>query len=518
MVKQHSQLMLVLLMAADAAAIACAWFISYWLRFAFLPVDPGKGVPELWDKYAPMLPLVIAAHLFIFIRVRLYRPRRDGLLIGETRDILKAFCVAIVAIVLIDYALPATNKISRQFIFTYAVVGSTCFAAFRALARGILHAFRRRGWNRRAAVIVGSGRTAQRLLAALRRNSWTGYQVAYFVDDPPRKKTGDGGDAAENATRAAAGPGRTAAQAIEDAVRGQTSDQASEAAADGNDGSVVGEVRGVPLRGPLRALHSIVEAHPADAIFIALSQRQAHRTREVFDALSTCMADVRLVPEVSGSYAMRPDVSDLEGLAILSLRQTPLRGWNAIVKRGFDLIVGSICLLIGGIPMLIVAAAIKLTSPGPVFYRQRRMGMDGVEFQMLKFRSMRIDAEAGGPVWSRKADSRRTVIGGFLRRTSLDELPNLFNVLRGEMSLVGPRPERPEFVSKFKHEIEHYMLRHKIKAGMTGYAQMKGLRGDTSLRKRIRHDLHYIRHWSVWLDVRILFNTVFGVWFSKHEA
>ena len=235
-------------------------------------------------------------------------------------------------------------------------------------------------------------------------------------------------------------------------------------------------------------------------------------------SLQTSLADVRLVPDMNPSYAMRPDVSQLDGVPILSLRQTPLYGRNAIAKRTFDLAVGSLCLLVALPAMAMIALVIKLTSPGPVLYRQRRMGFDGGEFTMLKFRTMRTDAEVAGPGWTTADDPRRTRIGVFLRRTSLDELPNLFNVLRGEMSLVGPRPERPEFIAEFKHEIPNYMLRHKMKAGMTGYAQIKGLRGDTSIKKRIQHDVHYIRNWSLGLDVRILAQPVAGVWFSKHET
>ncbi|MGB4258361.1 MAG: exopolysaccharide biosynthesis polyprenyl glycosylphosphotransferase, partial [Phycisphaerae bacterium] len=207
------------------------------------------------------------------------------------------------------------------------------------------------------------------------------------------------------------------------------------------------------------------------------------------------------------------------GLPILSLRQSPLSGWNAFTKRVFDLAVGSACLLIAAIPMAVIAVLIKLTSPGPVLYRQRRMGLDGREFTMLKFRTMRVDAEERtGPVWALPNDPRRTRLGAFLRRTSLDELPNLFNVLAGHMSLVGPRPERPEFIAKFKGEIPHYMLRHKIKAGMTGYAQIKGLRGNNGpLRKRIQYDLYYARNWSLRMDMRILAQTVTTAWFSRHE-
>ena len=462
--------MLLTIAFADAFAIALAWLISYWLRFRWLPVDPSKGVPELSDKFLPMLPVVIAVHLIVFYRIGLYRPRRSEWLLNETRDIVKSFFVAVIVVVLIDYALPAAHKISRQFVLTYAVVGTILFAAFRGAVRALLHWLRSRGMNQRQAAIVGCGRNAQRLMHALERNNWTGFQVAYFVDDEAPEA------------------GRT--------------------------------VRGRQVFGPLDSLRSIVERHTVDSVFIALPTEQAHRTNDVIHALETSMADVQLVPEIDPAYAMRPHVGALDGVPILSLRQTPLYGFNAIQKRAFDLLIGGICLIIGAIPMAIIAVCVKLSSAGPILYRQRRMGFDGREFDMLKFRTMRDDAEShSGPVWATADDPRRTPIGAFLRRTSLDELPQLFNVLHGDMSLVGPRPERPEFIAKFKDEIPKYMLRHKMKAGMTGYAQVRGLRGaNTSLRKRIQHDVHYIRNWSLLLDLRILLQTVFGVWFSRHET
>lgn len=460
--------MLILLGVADACAVACAWFGAYFLRFRLLPAE--KGVPEITDKFLPLLPLVILAHLVIFYRIGLYRPRRGEWLLRETGDVIRAFLVAVVVVVMLDYLMPASNKISRQFVLTYAVVGTLLFAAFRGIIRVMLYALRRRGLNQRDAVIVGSGRNAQRLLHILERNNWTGYRVAYFVDDV---------------------------------------------------GSPEGKrVRGREVFGPLDEFKAIFERRPCDAVFIALSTEQSHRTNDVIHALETSTADIRLVPEIDPAYTMRPQVGTIDGVPVLSLRQTPLYGVHALQKRAFDLLVGAVCLIIGAIPMLIIAILVKLTSHGPIFYRQRRTGFDGCEFDMLKFRTMRVGAEdETGPVWAKADDPRRTPIGAFLRRTSLDELPQLFNVLRGDMSLVGPRPERPEFIEKFKHEIPKYMLRHKTKAGMTGYAQIRGLRGaQTSLRKRIQHDVHYIRNWSVWLDTRILLQTVFGVWFSRHET
>lgn len=466
MLRQHSQLMITLLVIADALAVTAAWLGSYWLRFALLPVDPAKGVPELSDKFLPMLPLVVLGHLIIFHRLKLYRPRRSESLWRELRDIIKAFVVAVVVVVLIDYAMPETNKISRQFTGTYAVFGTGCFAFFRLGVRAFLRTLRRRGWNRRQAAIIGTGRAAQRFHEALNRNRWTGFEVAYFVDDAEHRESDT--------------------------------------------------LRGLPLRGPLAALGEIVDKHPVDSFFVALPTHDVQRVNEVLAALDTSSADVRLIPDVSPTYTLRPEVTQLDGMPVLSLRQTPLYGWNALVKRAFDLIVGSLCLLVALLPMAVIALLIKRSSPGPVLFRQRRVGLDGREFTMVKFRTMRVDAEAGGPRWTPDT-AGLTPIGRFLRRTSLDELPNLFNVLSGHMSLVGPRPERPEFIREFRHEIPRYMLRHKTKAGMTGWAQIRGYRGNTSLRKRIQHDLYYIRNWSLALDMRILLATLTRAWFSSHE-
>lgn len=494
MLRQHNQFALGLLVVADAVAISVAWLLAYWLRFQaqLLPVDPFKGVPG-FDEYLLLMPGIVAVHLFIFYRLRLYRPRRDHTILHETRDIVKAFFVAIVAFVVIDYFRPQSNKISRVFLLTYAVVGTSCFALFRGTVRAVLRLMRERGFNQRSAIIVGSGRMAQKLAEAIRNNGWTGYRIACFVDDQ----------------RGADGAGSAGVSPAMDV---------DSAAAARRTRCTAREIRGVPVVGPLTELPRLLDEHAPDAVFVALPMSESERTPDVLDALEHSLADIRVVPEFNATFAMRPNVSTLDDVPILSLRQAPLYGWNAIVKRSFDLVVGSICMSIAAGPMLLIAALVKLTSAGPVFYRQRRVGLDGQEFMMTKFRTMRSDAEKDGPVWSRKVDARRTRIGSFLRKTSLDELPNLFNVLRGEMSLVGPRPERPEFIAQFRKEIPRYMLRHKMKAGMTGFAQVKGYRGDTSIKKRIQHDVHYIRNWSLALDVRIFLSTLFGVWFSRHET
>jgi len=208
-------------------------------------------------------------------------------------------------------------------------------------------------------------------------------------------------------------------------------------------------------------------------------------------------------------YSLRSSVESLDGIPVIGLQETALSGWAALAKRSFDLVVASTALvvlapLLGGI-----ALAIRVSSGAPILYRQTRMGHDGRVFEMLKFRSMKNDAEAMGPGWTRARDPRRTRLGRWLRKLNLDELPQLVNVVRGEMSLVGPRPERPAFIDEFRLEVPGYMLRHKVRAGMTGWAQVHGWRGDTSIHERVEHDLYYIQQWSFWLDLRILVMTLF---------
>jgi exopolysaccharide biosynthesis polyprenyl glycosylphosphotransferase len=218
---------------------------------------------------------------------------------------------------------------------------------------------------------------------------------------------------------------------------------------------------------------------------------------------------VHVVPDLLQFIALRARLENLDGVPIISLNDVPLRGFNSVLKRGIDVVISS-CALAGlSVPFAIIAALIKQTSKGPVFYKQERMGLDGKAFQVYKFRSMYPGAEdETGPIWARDDDPRCTPVGQWLRRMDLDELPQLWNVLRGDMSIVGPRPERPYFVEQFKHRIPQYMLRHKVKAGITGWAQVNGWRGNTSLEKRIEYDLYYIENWSVALDIKIMCLTV----------
>ncbi|MEE3123379.1 MAG: undecaprenyl-phosphate glucose phosphotransferase, partial [SAR324 cluster bacterium] len=262
--------------------------------------------------------------------------------------------------------------------------------------------------------------------------------------------------------------------------------------------------------GSLKQLPQIIQQQRIDQVFISLSLKDQHRLEELKDLLSEQWVDVRIVPDLGSFRTLHTDVESFAGMPLVTLVQSPMTGWNQVLKRVLDLAGAILALILFSPLMLLIAFLVKITSPGPILYRQQRMGLDGKTFFTLKFRSMRQDAEKQtGAVWATENDTRRTTLGVYLRRFNLDELPQLFNVLNGDMSLVGPRPERPVLIEEFKSKIPNYMLRHKVKAGITGWAQINGWRGNTSLEKRIEHDLYYIERWSVWLDLKILLLTVF---------
>jgi Undecaprenyl-phosphate glucose phosphotransferase len=275
--------------------------------------------------------------------------------------------------------------------------------------------------------------------------------------------------------------------------------------------------RGLPLLGTLTETEEILQRDKIEQLYVALPLEDHMKMLSVVEAASRQIVDVKVVPDLLQFIALRARLEDLDGVPIININDVPLQGFNTVVKRGVDVALSAAALAVLFVPFGLISLLVRLTSSGPVFYKQERMGLDGKSFTVYKFRSMYHDAEAEtGPVWAREDDPRRTPVGSWLRRFSLDELPQLWNVLKGEMSLVGPRPERPFFVEQFKQRFPQYMLRHKVKAGMTGWAQVNGWRGNTSIEKRIEYDLYYIENWSVSLDFKIMWLTVLKGLFHKH--
>jgi Undecaprenyl-phosphate glucose phosphotransferase len=353
---------------------------------------------------------------------------------------------------------------SRTALALFFALNALGIAAARRLVWRVLRYFRGRGLNHGRALIVGGGRMGELVARTIEKNNWTGLEAVGFVDEPSRR-----------------------------------------------------ESRILPRLGTIEEIAEVATEHEIDHVFVALPLSRYSELPQIYQALSDILVEVQLVPDVPGFTGIKPRLMEVDGVPFVNLRQNPHRGWPCLAKRAMDLALGSAALLLLSPVMLLLALAVKLTSPGPVFYRQGRTGLAGRQFGMLKFRSMRVDAETRtGPVWAQPGDDRCTPLGRFMRRWSLDELPQLFNVMTGDMSLVGPRPERAVFVEKFRRQIPGYAQRHQVKAGITGWAQVHGWRGNTSLRHRVQCDLYYISHWSIWLDLQILLMTFRYGWRHKN--
>ena len=337
----------------------------------------------------------------------------------------------------------------------------------RIVFREFLRFLRQKGYNQRHALILGAEKMGQDLVTKLRKHPELGIQMAGFLTSDPN--------------------------------------------------SVGTEIQGTKVLGKYSDVRELIAKRGIDIIFVALPFHAHNQLKEVLEWIGDETVSIMVLPDLLEFVTLRGSVSEFEGMPLISLRDTPLYGWNIIVKRVLDIVLSSLVIIFTSPVMLIIAILIKLTSRGHIFFKQERMGLDGKPFNMLKFRTMFINAEQEtGPVWAKKDDPRRTKIGKLLRRTSLDELPQFFNVLKGDMSIVGPRPERPVFIENFRSTIPKYMLRHKMKAGITGWAQISGWRGNTSLEKRIEYDLYYIENWSLNFDLKIICLTVWNGLINKH--
>ncbi len=352
---------------------------------------------------------------------------------------------------------------SRKLLVLFVVLLFMGLSFSHLLTMTFLRFWRKRGYNLRYYAVIGAGEKGQTLVKDIQHMGWLGLKCLFFVD---------------------------------------------------NDPAVIGtELLGVPVYGPIENLRELVSTKSIDEIYFSLGGNEAQQVYPILQSLQYSGITIRIIPDWGNLVSMNnPVVVPIGSQLLFSAAESPLSGKKIFLKQAFDFITAVLLLVIVSIPTLIIALLVKFSSKGPVFYKQIRVGMDQREFKMLKFRTMKIDAEdENGPQWSKAGDPRRTVIGKFLRNTSLDELPQLINVLKGQMSLVGPRPERPHFVKQFSEEYRTYMLRHKVKSGLTGWAQIHGFRGDTSLRKRLVYDLYYVKNWSFGLDLWVLLRTPWHV-------
>jgi Undecaprenyl-phosphate glucose phosphotransferase len=469
MVRRYNRLLVAFYVITDALLAMWAFLLAYGIRFESGLVPVTKGYPPI-ENYFNILPFVALLTPLAFQIQGIYRLRR-----GRSR-VDDFFAVLVGSILAVVFGVVATLYVQAYYVSDEAKargayeVSQLVWAIFFALnvlftyssresVRWLLERRWRAGIGLKRVLIAGAGDLGRMVADRILQHRELGYQVIGFVDDRA------GGDH-------------------------------------------IG-YRGLPLLGKLDDVAEVATRERIDHLYVALPLEEHSKLLDLVAITSREFIDIKVVPDLLQFIALRARLEDLDGLPVINLNDVPLQGFNTWVKRLLDIVLSIAALVVLAIPMLIIAAVVRWTSRGAIFYRQERMGLDGKGFTVYKFRSMYEDAEGvSGPIWARDNDPRATPVGRWLRRFDLDELPQFWNVLRGEMSIVGPRPERPFFVEQFKHRIPQYMLRHKVKAGITGWAQVNGWRGNTSLEKRIEYDLYYIENWSVTLDLKIMWLTV----------
>jgi Undecaprenyl-phosphate glucose phosphotransferase len=461
MIHRRSQILCAWFLAWDLALTAVAWLLAFYLRFETHWVPITKDPPN-FQMCVRNLPLVVLLSAIAYRLAGQYVVHRLRRLREEFVSVFKGTALMALLVMAATFGIQDRYE-SRATMAFFVVLSCGLILVARRLSWFAIGWLRSHGYNQARSLVVGTGRVARKTARALRSTTWMGIKNLGHVEDHPSRWTGD----------------------LD--ILGTTSD-----------------------------LPALIQRYQVNHVFIALPMNRYHEARRVFDILSRSLVEVRMVADIPDLAGLSLTTTNLDGLPIIGLRESPHFGLNVLVKRAMDIVVSLILLIPGALIMLVVALLIKLTSRGPIFYKQERCGLNGRTFQMLKFRSMRMDAERQtGAVWAKKNDPRRTRLGTFLRKFSLDELPQLINVLKGDMSLVGPRPERPVFIEQFSRTIPNYTARHTVKAGMTGWAQVHGWRGNTSLRKRVQYDLYYITHWTPWLDLRILWMTVWHELFNR---
>ncbi len=453
----------VALVLTDVVATYAAYRIAYLLRFrAELRAGAEVPSPESYNELAVIMAACVLAGFALF---RLYIPRR-----GLSRiDLLYSVFLAVSGGFLLGLAvitlLYRTLELPRLVVATWWVSSALLIWIARAMQDTAMRWSRARGLDTARVLIVGAGEPGQIVLDKIRHAPELGYRVVGFVDSGP----------------------------------------------------IDGEPGGAPVLGTLADVVPLIRRYQVSEIIIAAPHLEQRDVLELVASSARERVNVKLFPDIVDIMSTEVSTSDLTGLPMVQIRDVALRGWNLALKRAMDLVVSAIALVSLAPLMLAIGLLVKLTSrDGPVFFSQERVGLDGRPFQLVKFRSMRVDAEAeSGPVWASPDDQRRTALGTLIRRWSLDELPQLVNVLVGEMSLVGPRPERPHFVEQFSRVVPRYAERHNEKAGMTGWAQVNGLRGQTSIEERTKYDVFYVEHWSLAFDVKILLKTIGAVFRDK---
>src|SRR4051812_20301367 len=456
MFKRHNQLFTGLRVGLDMLLVAAAFWGAYALRFGSPKTWPYPELPRPDETFIVGVLALILWPLSLRA-MGLYRPQRQKTPFDEVFGVFKATLVAGLLLVALTYFI-RDARYSRGTLALFTGLAFLGISLERVFFKELLQALRRRGYNLRYVLVLGAGRLARQVLEQIDLHRELGFRTVGCLS-VTRKRVGT-------------------------------------------------SVAGVEVIGTIRDLGQVLERRGVDQVLVAMPSRSMHHLPRIMELCADTTVDVKLVPDVYQYATLFGGLEGFGGLPIVNLQSSGVLGINAIAKRAFDLFVSALLLFVLSPLLLVLRLLVKAASAGPGLYRQERVGLDGKPFPMLKFRPMRADAEELGPACAAARGPGVTAIGSWLRRASLDELPQLWNVFTGDMSLVGPRPERPVFIDQFRRRIPRYQLRHMVKAGMTGWAQIHGLRGNTSIQKRVEYDLYYIEHWSLLLDLKILARTL----------
>lgn len=449
----------------DGSIIVASYVIAWWLKFESPVFQDAVKALSFWE-YMAILLLVVPGILILYSAFNLYTPKRVQGRRLEIWNLTKANTLALLILMSLSYLVRQMN-LSRWVLVMFYVLNITFDVIARNMIRIFLKEMRKRGFNQKHLLLVGYSRAAEEYIDRVLANPQWGYRIRGILDDTVKAGT---------------------------------------------------SYRGIKVLGRIDNLFVILPENRLDEIAITLGLNEYYRLEEIVGLCEKSGVHTKFIPDYNHIIPTKPYTEDILGLPVINIRYVPLSNWfSAAVKRLMDIMGSMVCIVLLSPVMIFTVIMIKWTMPGPLIFKQERVGLHNRSFKMYKFRSMIVQSEkAEQKAWTVKDDPRVTPFGRFIRKTSIDELPQLFNVLKGDMSLVGPRPERPFFVEKFQEEIPRYMVKHQVRPGMTGWAQVNGFRGDTSIRKRIEHDLYYIENWSIGLDIKILVLTVFKGFINKN--
>lgn len=465
MIKDNQKYFNRLHVVIDGIIIMLSYVIAWWIKFES-PIFQDAVKALSFQEYMAVLIGVVPGILILYSAFNLYTPKRVQGRRLEIWNLTKANTLALLILMSLSYLVKQMN-LSRWVLVIFYALNISLSVITRNLIRVFLRQMRKSGFNQKHLLLVGYSRAAEQYIDRVIANPQWGYRIRGILDD---------------------------------AVSAGTT------------------YRGIKVLGRIDNLFVILPENRLDEIAITLGLNEYFRLEEIVGLCEKSGVHTKFIPDYNHIIPTKPYTEDILGLPVINIRYVPLTNlFPAAVKRVMDIVGSLVCIILLSPVMLLTALMIKLTMPGPLIFKQERVGLHNRPFKMYKFRSMVVQSEkAEQKAWTVKDDPRVTPFGKFIRKTSIDELPQLFNVLKGDMSLVGPRPERPFFVEKFQEEIPRYMVKHQVRPGMTGWAQVNGYRGDTSIRKRIEHDLYYIENWSVGLDIKILFLTVFKGFVNKN--